>query len=223
MRTRPTAVKLARAPLVVLAFAVVSAPARRPTLLYVLASTGLLLGGLGSFYSGCHAAPLLQSRDQYLAAIHDVAEHQALPPEVGSKEDLMKAFDKQAEVVYSRRGVALPLDAMNFILSMLLFLGCGRALRGHTWGLQAWILAAMVSVPYTLLDCAFSIVQSRDLQNAYRDTSGMLGVVMMASTRLQILIAMVKSGVEILFFGICVIYLRRPNVRKLFTDDAARS
>jgi hypothetical protein len=221
MRTSPSMVK--RAPLVV-AFAVV-APPPRPPLLYVLASFGLILGGFGASYSSCQAASLLQTRDQFAAGVREEAERRlpTAPDQLVTKDELMHMIERQAEVIYSRRGVALPLDAMNFILSALLFAGCGRALRGHSWGLSAWSLAAIASVPYTLLDCAFSIIQSRDLQAVYRESGGMFGTLMASSVRITILITMIKSALEILYFGVCVVYLRRAVIRKLFTDDAARS
>jgi hypothetical protein len=181
----------------------VSTPPERPPLLYVLAAFGLLIGSFGGLYAASSAATLLRSRDQYIAEAKHRVEH--LPG------DAEKIAEKEAEVVYARRGVALPLAAMNVILSVLLFLGCGRAMRGNAWGASAWELAAFANIPYTVLWAAFNLVQAREMKAALPEigielTSSILG-----------LIVIFWAGMAILYYAVCVIYLRQPNIRRLFS------
>lgn len=153
-------------------------------------------------------------------AIDPILETSLLPGLVPlSRDDVLRVVEKQADLVYGRRGVALPMAAMNFILSLLLFAGCARAMRGLPWGASAWSLAAVASLPYQLLDVAFAIVQARDLSAALDGLSS--GAVLFGSTRgsLQILFAAVKGGLLAVYFVSCAVYLRRPSIRALFTSS----
>jgi hypothetical protein len=137
-----------------------------------------------------------------------------------SRDEVLRVVEKQADLVYSRRGVALPMAAMSFILSLLLFAGCARAMRGLAWGASAWSLAAVASLPYQILDAAFAVVQVHDLSTAL---DGMTtGAVMFAGARgsLQILFAVVKGALLAAYFVVCALYLRRPAIRALFTSSA---
>jgi hypothetical protein len=133
-----------------------------------------------------------------------------------SRDEVLRIVEKQADLVYSRRGVALPMAGMNFILSLLLFAGCARAMRGLAWGASAWSLAAVASIPYELLDVAVAVVQARDLAGAFDGTSG---VVVVGSSTLQIGLVALKAAILSVYFVSCAVYLRRPAVRALFTSS----
>jgi len=179
----------------------------KPPLLYILAALALLLGSFGTLFTVSRAVPLLLSRDQFVSEVRHSAER--LPLNVND------VAEKEADVVYSRRGVALPLAAMNLILSVLLFLGAGRAMRGSPWGLSAWHVAATANIPYTILATVFSLVQTRELRAVMPDVAAdaVAGVL---STG-----AIFWGGLEVLYFAACVLYLRRASIRSLFLRPPA--
>jgi hypothetical protein len=183
----------------------VAAP-EKPPLLYLLAAFGLVLGSFGGMFALSKALPLMSTRDQYVTAYKEWFEK--LP---AAKEETTALAEKEADVIYSRRGVALPLAGMNIILSTLLFLGCGRALRGSPWGWSAWRFAAMASVPYTVLASAFALVQAREMAAAMPNDP----IVDMAM-RLSVLKTVLLDGLAIAYYVLCVLYLRRPSIRALF-------
>jgi hypothetical protein len=196
---------------------------KKPALFKVLAIFGLILGGFGSLYSFASSMPLLSSRDQYVAIYREAAEKQsAVVPTPALRDELVHMYERQADTVYSRRGVQLPLAAMNIILSMLLFAGCTRALRGQGWGLSAWTMAALASIPYTVLDVAFSVVQARDLSAVFRETAGPMGLLSTSWLTIQTMLTMLKATAELLYFGACLLYLRTAQIRKLFLPPAAQ-
>ncbi len=189
----------------------------KPPLLYVLAAFGLVLGSFGTLYALSSAAPFMFTRDQYVNAMRDEAEKQLpLPADAADRNAMLALEEREAEVLYDRRGVALPLAAMNMILSLLLFAGAARAMRGHAWGVSAWTLAAAASVPYTLLALAFAIVESRYLVAAYRLTPGPLAEFNVTKQHLKTLVVAFKSAVEVLYFAASWLYLRRPALKRLF-------
>jgi hypothetical protein len=197
---------------------------KKPPLLVALAVIGLLLGGFGSVYSIATVQSFLRSRDAFINDVRD--EIDRLVPsadKLAPREQLTRLVEKEADAVYSRRNAALPLAAMNFILSLLLFAGCGRALRNDQWGLSAWTMAALGSIAYTALDCAFSLVRTNDLL-ALSKEPGLPDVLVTsawAAARLQRLVSIGRAGIEILYFALCVVYLRRASVRRLFVSPPA--
>jgi len=195
----------------------VTAPAR-PPLLFILAAFGMILGGFGMLYAMTAGAALLAPRDAYLQAHHEAAEKQLGGATPEAREELVRLTEKQADVIWSRRGVALPLAAIDLILSFLMLAGCLRALRGQSWGLSAWLLALKLSIPYVILDSAFSFVRARDMAAIYRDTTGPFGLMAQSMLSLQSLTTLVKSTLELLYCGAAILYLRRPQIRALFRD-----
>lgn len=198
-----------------LVFAVVPAH-NKPPLLYVLAAFGLVLGSFGTLYALSSATPFLLTRDQFLAAYHEEAErHPLLPSEPAARAQFLELGEREADVLYARRGVQLPLAAMNLIVSLLLLAGTTQAMRGQAWGISAWSLGAAANVPYTVLALVFFLVESRELLAIYRG-AGPVGEMSLYSHRLKALGAMITSTVEIVYFAAAWLYLRRPALRKLY-------
>ncbi len=192
----------------------------KPPFLYVLAAFGLLLGSFGTMYALSSASPFLFTRDQYVNAVREEAENQLpMPADEGERATMLKLEEREAELLYDRRNVALPLGAMNLILSLLLFAGAWRAMRGQAWGVSAWTLAAGASIPYTLLAIAFAAVESHHLIAAYRLTPGPIAELNVTKQRLKTMIIAFKSTVEVIYFFACWLYLRRPALRKLFEAE----
>jgi hypothetical protein len=176
----------------------------------------MAVGGFAGLYAVAAAAPLLQPRDQFVAAWQEQARLLlSIQPqkEVPDRDAFERVIEREGDAIYARRGAALPLYAMSLILSGLLFLGCARMLRREAWGLSAFELAAVANIPYHLLDATFGVIQARDLAKV----AAAAGVALpeqraYAGASLVIL----KSALAILYFGGCALYLRRSAIRALF-------
>jgi hypothetical protein len=116
----------------------------------------------------------------------------------------------------------LPIAAVGLILSMLLFAGSLRAMRGDPWGLSAWQLAAAAGMPYQLLSTILAVATAHDLTRAFADAPPS-AMMLVAPLGLETLLAILSGGIAILYLGTCVLYLRTPGVRSHFSDDAGRT
>jgi hypothetical protein len=193
-------------------------PARLPRLVVVLAWIGMALGGFAGLFAASSAGPLLGSRDRFVADCREYASRLPSPLVQGKDRDLLeRVIEREADVTYSRRGVALPLAATNAILSLLLLVGCARALRGEAWGASAWSLAALASLPYQLIDGAFAMVRARDLAAVLAPLDPELAAALGVYTPRLVV---VKCGVAFVYFATCALVLRRPSIKRLFVDDA---
>lgn len=202
----------------------VPVPARRrarPTLLSVLAFSGVVMGGFGAMYAITAAPMLLGSRDAMVRVYRESAARGASP--LTPADQLEQMAEREADVRYSRRNAQLPLLVIAFIVSGLLFAGCSRALRGQAWGAAAWALAATVAIPYQLLDTSLILVQARDLEAAFITLPRPLSLARVLLLDLETLKSVLVGGVEILYFAACLFYLRRPSVRALFSGGAGRT
>ena len=179
-----------------------AATAQRPALLYVLAAFGLIAGAFGAQHALTTGLTLLGPRDAYVRAI--AQRNDALKGLVPASE-IERYSEREGETRYRRRNAALPLCAVGLILSCLLFAGCMRAMRGDSWGLHAWSLAATASIPYQLIASALALVTVGDLLRAMADLPPSI-----MSTQLQLerFGAVLMGGIAVLYFGTCVLYLR---------------
>jgi hypothetical protein len=191
----------------------------RPKFLVVIAAFGILLGGYGVLNAIATGTTLLLPRDAYIKAHHDEAEKNLSGATPELRDTLVQIAEKQAAAHYGRRGVALPLAAIDLILSFLMMAGCLRALRGLGWGASAWSLAAKLIIPFMILDSAFMIVQTRDLVPILSEAPQPLGGFAQMGLSLKMMWTFVKSTFVILYCGTCVIYLRRPSIKALFRSD----
>jgi hypothetical protein len=201
-----------------------AAPARRrtrPTFLFVLAIAGAILGAFGAMYAIATSPVLFGPRDAYVKAFRE-ATVKSLPP-IAPVPQMEAMAEREADVRYGRRNAQLPLNAIALIVSCLLFAGCTRALRGQAWGAAAWSLAATVAIPYQLLDTAMMLVMARDLEAAFRTLPQPLGFLRIASLELEVMLKVIVTGLEIVYFGACIMYLRLPTVRALFSDGTGRT
>lgn len=192
-----------------------------PALLSVLAISGVVLAGFGATSSMSTAMRLLQSRDELVRLARDDAAR--TPSPVIPVEELQKLAEREADVRYQRRNAELPLRAIDFILSCLLFAGCTRALRGDGWGVSAWQLAATVGIPYQLLDVALTLVQSRELEAVIKTVPAPLSIVRLMWVEAATLGGIFLAGFEVVYLGACLLYLRQPAVRALFSDGRKRT
>src|SRR5690348_7917688 len=131
-----------------------------PAFLYVLAAFGVVAGAFGGLQAISTGVILTKPREVYAQAVR--ASNESFKPLV-SDADLDKYSTRESDVRYSRRNAALPLAAVGLILSMLLFAGALRAMRGDPWGLSAWQLAAAASLPYQLLSTVLAVTTTHDL------------------------------------------------------------
>jgi hypothetical protein len=196
-------------------------PRARPTLLSILAVVGIVLGACGTMYALSSAPLYLGSRDAMVRLYRETAAKSASSLTPADQLELMA--EREADVRYRRRNAQLPLTGVTLIVSCLLLAGCSRTLRGQAWGVEAWTLAAMMAIPYQLLDTALAVVQAHDLEAAFITLPRPLNLARLMWLDLQTLGSVLAGGLEILYFAACLIYLRRPAVRALFTRDAERT
>jgi hypothetical protein len=192
----------------------------------VLAFTGLMLGCFGCLYAMGEASMLLMPREKLVSAVREAHEKQLGQAKPEVREMRLRIAEKQADAQWSRRNVGLPLAAAELILSVLLFAGCARALRGIAWGHSAWLLAVKVTIPYLIVRCAFAFVYARDLAAIYgSDVSlGAEATIRLAELSLVTLWSVFKAGLQLIYCVGSILYLRRPEIAGLFrqaSDPAA--
>ena len=192
-------------------------PATLPALLYVLAAFGVISGSYGALRAIGSATMFAKPREVYLAVV--TANNEGLKPFVTAAE-LEKYDAREADARYGRRKAALPLAGVGLILSCLMFAGAMRAMRGDRWGLSAWSFAAAASIPFQLLDLGLTAVIARDLSKAVAELPAMARLI---AGNAQLLASIAFCGVAILYYGVCVIYLRTPAVRRAFSDGGTRT
>jgi hypothetical protein len=191
-------------------------PATLPALVYVLAAFAVISGSYGAMRALGTAAMYAKPREVYLQLV--TANNDGLKPFVGAAE-LEKYDAREADARYGRRNAALPLAIVGLILSGLMFAGAMRAMRGDDWGRSAWSFAATASIPYQLLNLGLGVVMARDLAKAVAELPPMAQLLVGGG---QMLASIVFCGIAVLYYGVCVIYLRTPGVKRAFSDAAAR-
>ncbi|HEY2744120.1 MAG TPA: hypothetical protein VGL86_05845 [Polyangia bacterium] len=188
-----------------------------PPLVYVLATFGVISGSYGALRAISSATMFAKPREVYLAMV--TAQNEALKPLVDAPT-LEKYDAHEADARYGRRNAALPLAGVGLVLSCLMFAGAMRAMRGDGWGLSAWSFSAAACIPYQLLNLALTFVTARDLGKAVAELPPMAQLIV---GNAQLLASIFFCAVAILYYGVCVIYLRTAGVKSAFSDAAART
>jgi hypothetical protein len=188
-----------------------------PALVYVLAAFAVVSGSYGAARALNALSMLGQEREVYLKLV--TTNNEGLKPLVPKAGDLEKYDAREADALYGRRKATLPLAVVGLILSGLLFVGAMRAMRGDEWGRSAWTFAAAACIPYQLLRFALDAVMARDLGSAVAELPPIAQLGLGGG---RMLVSIVGCGFAVLFYGVCVIYLRTPGVRRAFSDAAAR-
>jgi hypothetical protein len=189
------------------------APPSLPALLYVLGAFGVVSGAFGAQSALNTIADLIQPADVYAEKVARAYDgFKGLVP----AEALERFSARQAQIQYARRNAALPLAAIGLILSFLLLAGSLRAMRGEAWGLSAWILAAMASIPYQLLSAVLAVMTANEMQEAFKLLPAAPGWAYGVQRELSVLF----SGLAIGYFATCLVYLRTGGVRSRFSDGA---
>jgi hypothetical protein len=180
--------------------------APKPRLFKVLAVVCLLSATLGILEAFDSFSAAFTPRDRWKEMRRTAELLLVAPPDPKTTEDTPKLVERRADIVYARRYAALTLGVINLILSGLLFAGCARALAGQPWGLSAWSVAAAASIPYRLLESAYLMVLVRDLSAVESSSQAALATVVVPTQMVLV----------VLFYGACLVYLRRPKLRALF-------
>jgi hypothetical protein len=189
-------------------------PATLPALIYVLAAFGVITGSYGAMASVKEAAMFAKPREFYLAMVTTRNE----PFKSLGGAAAIDRFDaREADALYGRRNAALPIAVLGILLSCLTFAGAMRAMRGDSWGLSAWRFAAAASIPYQLVSLLLAVVIARDLSAAIAELPLTVQLYVGAA---PLLMSMAFCGVAIVYYGVCVIYLRTSGVRRAFSADA---
>jgi len=188
-----------------------------PALVYVLAAFGVISGSYGALNAVQSAALFAKPREVYLSIV--TAKNEPLKGLVDDKT--LERYDAhEADARYGRRNAALPIAGIGIVLSCLMFAGAMRAMRGDGWGLSAWRFAAAANIPYQLVSLAFAWVIARDMKSALAELPPMAKL-WVGSGAFYASIGF--CAVAIVYYGICVIYLRTPGVRTAFSVAAGRT
>ena len=188
-----------------------------PALVYVLAAFGVISGSYGALRAIGSAAMFSKPREVYLAVVS--ANNEALKPFVDGPA--LERYDaREADARYGRRNAALPIAGLGIVLSCLTFAGAMRAMRGDAWGLSAWRFAAAASIPYQIVSLTLTIVTARDLASAVADLPPMAQLMV---GNASLLASMFFCAVAVIYYGVCVIYLRTAGVRSAFSGGAGRT
>ena len=142
--------------------------AKRPRLLLPLGGIGYVYAVIGLIIAWSTVTALAGSEDRFLSAVRkDPARVLGVSPELGTADDRQRVAERDAQTLWSRRRVLLPLAGMNAIASLLVLLGVTRALsrrsRRAGWGRSAWQLGLVVWIPCLALDTVVASLQTREL------------------------------------------------------------
>lgn len=104
---------------------------------------------------------LLVDRDEYVKRVKEELPALVSPsPSPGAP-----SLEEEAGKAWDTRGVALPLAGISVILSMLMFAGCLRALRGSAWGASAWKTAALAWLAVQVVIVFFAAIKRPESLN----------------------------------------------------------
>ena len=188
-----------------------------PALLYVLGAFGVITGSYGALRAVGSAVMFAKPRDVYLQMV--TVNNDGLKPFVDAAA--LERYDAhEADAPNTRRNAPQPLAIVGLILSCLMFAGAMRAMRGDGWGLSAWKFAAAASIPYQLVNLALTAVMARDLAKAIAELPAMAQLLV---GNAQLLASIVFCAIAVLYYGVCVIYLRSPLLLRAFSDGAGRT
>jgi hypothetical protein len=185
----------------------------------------VVLGGWGSLDSLTVGVSLLAPHDVYVEKLKTarLQPMESLEKSLGSllpkKADLERFGERDAEARYGRRNAALPLALVGSILSLLLFAGCTRTMLGDAWGLGAWSLAALASVPYQVIVTTLALVTTHDVARGLGELPPFLAL----QLSFQEGWSLIWGGLTLLYYGACVLYLRAPTVQARFSGNARRT
>lgn len=194
-----------------------------PRIVNVLAGVAMVVGGLGGGRALSEVAGYLGSHDGFVNEKRRELEVRSrfsgdLPSEV-----VQKVGDQLGERAWARRATNLPLSLANLLLSTMLFVGALRALARSKWGHGAWQFAALLNIPFTLLQTVVQIVEAGDGREANAALIAAMHKSMpvetMSLVQLMMERVMIGAGAAILcgFYVACAVVLRRPHVAAQFT------
>ncbi len=198
-----------------------------PRTVQLLAGIAMVVGGLGGGRALSEVVAYSGDHDDFVVARRRELEVRSqitgrLPAEV-----LDKVGDQVGERAWSRRGINLPLAIANLVLSTMLFVGAMRALGRSHWGHGAWQFAAMLSVPYTVLQTVVLIIEAHDGRDANvaliaaMQKHGPVEALATLQTTLERVIVGAGAALLVAYYAFCAVYLRRPAVTALFVEPTA--
>ena len=191
-------------------------PATLPALVYVLAAFGVISGSYGALAAVNSAAMFAKPREVYLAMV--TAKNEPLKS-VADAAALDRFDAREADARYGRRNAALPIAGLGIVLSCLMFAGAMRAMRGDGWGLSAWRFAAAASIPYQLVSLRLD-GRHRARSGERRRRAAADGAAVSSRTAARCWRRWDFAEWRSCYYGVCVIYLRTPGVRRAFSAGA---
>jgi hypothetical protein len=143
-------------------------------LLLPLGLVGYVYAVIGLIIAWSTVTALGGSQDRFLAAVsQDPARVLGVSSDLGTSDDRQRVAMRNAQALWSRRQVLLPMAGVNAIASMLVLLGVARAIprrsRRAGWGRSAWQLGLLIWLPCLVLDSVVASLQTRELLAALAD------------------------------------------------------
>jgi hypothetical protein len=158
----------------------------------MLALAGVLIGSTSALFAMSIGRELLADRDELIQKVRQQSGPSPSPSPSPSPTPGVPTPEEAAGAMWDARGVVLPLGAIWLILSLLLFSGCLRALRGSAWGASAWKTACAAWLGFQVIVFALVVIRLHEVPPPV----------------LLVLGAIYPVG--------CLAYLRRPPIAGLF-------
>jgi hypothetical protein len=190
-----------------------------PFSLRMMLRVTFVLGGIGTLHAVATGVLFTKSRDGFVSEF--MSARAALLAEKSNPE-MEKVMEAQAQSLYDRKNVQLPLMGVNFILSLMLVRGAWRAGRRDLDGAQLLSQAAWLSIPYTAVDAIFAWVMSNDISHSFSGSERWQTLIIELS-RQNWAITLARDSAEVFFYLLIIGYLGQPAVRALFTEHKAES
>jgi hypothetical protein len=199
-------------------------PPRRPRLLLPLGLVGYVYGVVGLIISWSTVTALAGSQDRFLDAVgKDPARVLGIPSDLGTSDERQRAALRNAQALWSRRQVLLPLAGINAIASILVLLGVARTIpkrsRRAGWGRSAWQLGLLIWLPCLALDTIVAALQSRELLAALADLHDPVADQLRAMLALRSRFVLAQAGLSALYLAGTAAYLSTRTVVEACRDD----
>jgi hypothetical protein len=201
-----------------------SAP-RRPRLLLPLGLVSYVYAVIGLIIAWSTVTALGGTEDRFQSAVaKDPAQVLGIPADLGTSEDRQRVALRNAQTLWSRRQVLLPLAGVNAIASLLVLLGVARAIprrsRRAGWGRSAWQLGLLIWLPCLALDTVVASLQTRELLAALVDLHDPVAEHVRGALATRSGFVLAQAGLSVLYLAGTAAYLSTRGVVAACRDVA---
>lgn len=197
-----------------------AAPTQRPKLLSAVCVISVVLGvsGLLSALSSLAALVFQDQMQSFFAALN--------PPGTSSEmADLQNQMQSDMKAVTDQfRPVNYVLVPLHFIITSALLYGGLRALQLHPSSRQVLVAACGAAFAFDVIRGILGVVvqlKTTRIVSEYMDrmageSDRFMTTIMTVSVGIGIVLGLIVILAKLLFYGLSVVYLRKPHVRELF-------